>query len=138
MDTDPRVVVRRCFTDVVMRGDFAAADQLLAKDVSFTTANGEVLRGRTEFKRFAEQFRSAFPDIRFDFEEEVVEDGRVCTRYVMRGTFLGTLMGLLPTGNEFAVGGIDTFRVENGQVIEIHACFDTLGQMQQLGVVDKI
>ena len=60
------------------------------------------------------------------------------TRYVMRGTFLGTLMGLLPTGNEFSVRGIDTFRVVDGKVVEIYASFDTLGQMQQLGIVPKL
>ena len=67
---------------------------------------------------------------------EVWLDGeRVCARFIMRGTFLSTVMGLLPTGEEFAVMGIDTFRVVNGKVTEIHASYDTLGQMQQLGVV---
>ncbi len=56
----------------------------------------------------------------------------------MRGTFTTTLMGLLPTGNEFAVRGIDTFRVVDGQVTEIFASYDTLGQMQQLGVMPKL
>lgn len=138
MIADPRTIVRQCFEDVVCRGDMAVADLVLAKDVVFTTVSGDVLRGRGEFKHFAEAFRSAFPDIRFQFEAEVCEGEMVSTRYVMRGTFLGTLMGLLPTGNEFSVRGIDTFRVVDGKVVEIHASFDTLGQMQQLGVVPKI
>ena len=138
MAADVRAIVRKCFEDIVCRGDMAVADEVLAKDVQFTTVSGAVLRGRSEFKHFAEAFRNAFPDIRFEFEEEICDGERVCSRYVMRGTFLGTLMGLLPTGNEFAVRGIDTFRVVDGKVVEIHASFDTLGQMQQLGVVPKI
>ena len=138
MSADPRAVVRRCFEDIICRGDLAVADEVLAPDVAFTTVSGEVLRGPREFKHFAEQLRGAFPDISFDIEEEIVEDGRVCTRYTMRGTFMTTLMGLLPTGKEFAVRGIDTFRVVDGRIVEIHAAYDTLGQMQQLGVVPKI
>lgn len=138
MSADSKAIVRRCFEDVVCRGDMAVADEILAKDVVFTTVSGAVLRGRSEFKRFAETFRDAFPDISFQFEAELCEGELVSTRYVMRGTFLGTLMGLLPTGNEFSVRGIDTFRVVDGKVVEIFASFDTLGQMQQLGVVPKL
>ncbi len=121
-----------------MKGELEVADEVIADDLVFNTANGQVLRGRREFKRFAEQLHGAFPDIRFEIEDEIVEDDRVCTRYVMRGTFLSTLMGLLPTGDEFAVRGIDTFRVKDGKVVEIFASYDTLGQMQQLGVFPKL
>jgi steroid delta-isomerase-like uncharacterized protein len=136
--TDPTSIVRRCFEDIIVRGDIAVADEVLAKDVLFTTVTGAVLRGRREFQHFAEQLRNAFPDISFDIEEEFTDGERVATRYTMRGTFQSTLMGLLPTGEEFAVRGIDTFRVVDGKVVEIHACYDTLGQLQQLGVVPKI
>jgi steroid delta-isomerase-like uncharacterized protein len=138
MTADPREIVRRCFEDIIVRGDIAVADEVLAKDVLFTTVTGAVLRGRREFQHFAEQLRNAFPDISFDMEEEFTDGERVATRYTMRGTFQSTLMGLLPTGEEFAVRGIDTFRVVDGKVVEIHACYDTLGQLQQLGVVPKI
>lgn len=138
MTVDRKAIVRKCFEDVVCRGDMAVADEVLAKDVVFTTVSGAVLRGRNEFKRFAEAFRNAFPDIGFQFEAEICEGDLVSTRYVMRGTFLGTLMGLLPTGSEFSVRGIDTFKVIDGKVVEIFASFDTLGQMQQLGVVPKL
>ena len=56
----------------------------------------------------------------------------------MSGTFQTTLMGLSPNGEQFSVRGIDTFRVVDGRVVEIHASYDTLGQMQQLGVVPKL
>ncbi|HEX9495111.1 MAG TPA: ester cyclase [Candidatus Limnocylindria bacterium] len=133
--TDPIAIARRCFDDIICRGDVAAADEILAPDVLFTTVSGEVLRGRREFLTFAIQLAEAFPDIRFDLEELFTDGERVCVRFVMRGTFESTLMGLLPTGKEFAVTGIDTFRVQGGKVTEIHASYDTLGQMRQLGVV---
>ena len=138
MDTAPKAIVRRVFEDVMSRGDLGAVDELLAKDVVFTTVNGDVLRGRSAFKHFAEQVRTAFPDIRFDIEAELQDGDRVCSRYVMRGTFLSTLMGLPPNGASFAVRGIDIFRVRDGKVDEIHASYDTLGQLQQLGIVPRI
>jgi steroid delta-isomerase-like uncharacterized protein len=135
---DQKAVVRRCFEDIVARGDLAVAEQILADDVVFHTANGAVLRGRREFQHFAQQMREAFPDLRFEIEEEIEDGDHVATRYTMRGTFQSTLMGLLPNGEEFAVQGIDTFRLTGGKVAEIHASYDTLGQMQQLGVVPRI
>ena len=138
MGTDPRAIVRRCFEDIVARGDLAVADQVLADDVVFHTANGTVLSGKREFQHFAQQMREAFPDLRFEIQEEISDGERVATRYTMRGTFQSTLMGLLPNGEEFAVQGIDTFRLKDGKVVEIHASYDTLGQMQQLDVVPKI
>jgi steroid delta-isomerase-like uncharacterized protein len=135
MTADPVAIARRCFDDIICNGDVAAADEVLAPDVTFTTVSGDVLRGRREFLNFADQLREAFPDIRFEFQEAFTDGERVCTRFVMRGTFLSTVMGLLPTGEEFAVTGIDTFRVVDGKVTEIHASYDTLGQMRQLGAV---
>ena len=138
MTADPKAIVRRCFEDIICKGDLAVANEVLAPDVVFTTVSGDVIRGRREFQAFAAQLREGFPDISFEFEEELEDAGHVCTRYVMRGTFMSTLMGLLPTGKEFAVRGIDTFRVVDGKVVEIHASYDTLGQMRQLGVVPKL
>jgi steroid delta-isomerase-like uncharacterized protein len=135
---DPRVIVRRCFEDIVARGDLSVADQVLADDVVFHTANGAVLRGKREFQHFAQQMREAFPDLRFEIQEEIGDGDSVATRYTMRGTFQSTLMGLLPNGEEFAVQGIDTFRLKDGKIAEIHASYDTLGQMQQLEIVPKI
>lgn len=130
--------MRRCFEDIVARGDLAAADELIADDVVFHTANGAVLRGRREFQHFAQQMREAFPDLRFEIHEAIVDGDRVATRYTMSGTFESTLMGLLPNDEPFRVEGIDTFRLQGGRVVEIHASYDTLGQMQQLGIVPKI
>lgn len=138
MAADPIAIVRRCFDDIISKGDLAVADDVLAEDVIFTTVTGEVLRGRRAFQNFAAQLAEAFPDIRFELQEAFTDGERVAMRFVMRGTFLSTLMGLLPTGAEFAVTGIDTFRVVGGRVVEIHASYDTLGQLQQLGVVKKL
>jgi len=132
------VIVRRCFEDIVARGDLSVADQILADDVVFHTANGAVLRGKREFQHFAQQMREAFPDLRFEIQEEIGDGDSVATRYTMRGTFQSTLMGLLPNGEGFAVQGIDTFRLKDGKIAEIHASYDTLGQMQQLEIVPKI
>lgn len=133
--TDAIAVVRRCFEDVIVRGQLDVVDDVLSTDVRFTTVSGEVLVGRRAFRNFADQFRTAFPDIGFDFEEEFTDGEWVSTRYLMHGTFLSTLLGVLPNGNAFKVRGIDTFRVVDGRVTEIFASFDTLGQMRQLGIV---
>ena len=44
-------------------------------------------------------------------------------------------MGIPPTGKEVTMGSIDIVRIEGGQIAERWGEGDTMGMMQQLGVV---
>jgi predicted ester cyclase len=46
-------------------------------------------------------------------------------------------MGMSPTGKSVEIEGIGIDRIANGKVIESWGCWDTLGMMQQLGVVPE-
>jgi hypothetical protein len=50
-------------------------------------------------------YRSAFPDLRITFDEQVAEGDRVVTRWTCRGTHKGELMGVAPTGKQVTVTG---------------------------------
>ncbi len=57
------------------------------------------------------------------------------TRWTASGTHQGELMGIAPTGNRAAVTGITISRIADGKIAEDWVNWDTLGMMQQLGVI---
>src|SRR5689334_16878631 len=80
-------------------------------------------------------YRGAFPDLRFTVEDQIAEGDRVVTRWSARGTNSGSLMGMPPSGRSATVTGISIERIANGKMVETWVNFDTLGMMQQLGVI---
>ena len=53
----------------------------------------------------------------------------------MRGTHTGEFQGIPPTGKQVTMGGISINRFAEGKLAEHWSQFDSLGLMQQLGVV---
>lgn len=83
---------------------------------------------------FVRQLWAAFPDIRWDIQEISACGGSVVARFTVRGTHQGEYMGLPPTGNAFASGGIWWGRIKDNKVVAAREEADVLGMMQQLGM----
>jgi predicted ester cyclase len=62
--------------------------------------------------------QSAFPNITITLEDLVREGDRVVLHGTLRGTHLGEIAGLSPTGKDVAVTVVDLICVENGQFTE--------------------
>jgi len=71
-------------------------------------------------------------------DEQLAEGDLVASRWTGRGTHQGELMGIPPTGKQVTVSGITISRVKNGKVVEEWSNWDTLGMLQQLGVVPEM
>jgi steroid delta-isomerase-like uncharacterized protein len=135
MSPQGKALARRYFEEL-LAGDLALADQIIAADVDFYGPDywGEAIHGREAFKGFVAYLRAAFPDLRFELAEEIADDTRVATRFVLTGTHRGEWQGIPPTGRAVTLPGADIFRIADGQIAEVRVFYDTLGLMQQLGV----
>jgi hypothetical protein len=71
-------------------------------------------------------FRSAFPDLRFEVEIVIAEDQFGCA-VDSSGTHLGAWGAIEPTGRSATFSGVNIFRFENGKVAEIWNHRDDLG-----------
>jgi steroid delta-isomerase-like uncharacterized protein len=91
-------------------------------------------RGREDVVHHIKVFREAFPDITVSIDELVAEGDRVVERVTMRGTHLGTFLGIAPTGRYVEVTGVNVCRVEDGKVAERWGMTDGMGMLQQLGL----
>jgi len=80
-------------------------------------------------------FLTAFPDLYFTVEDLIAEGDEVVARVTMSGTQHGAFMGIPPTGKHVTITGIDINRFVGGKSVEHWVEMDTLGMMQQLGVI---
>ncbi len=78
---------------------------------------------------------SAFPDIHLTIDDMVAEGDKVAVRITMTGTHKGEFMGIPPTNKKVTIWAINIYRIAGGKIVEELGKADTLGLMQQLGVV---
>ena len=95
----------------------------------------ELQRGRDAYKQLVTMFRAGFPDIKMTVEDLVAEGEKVVARWTWHGTNQGEFQGMPPTGKQVTGSGISIHRVADGKIAEAWVNFDTLGMLQQLGVI---
>jgi predicted ester cyclase len=79
---------------------------------------------------------ASFPDMHVQTEDLVAEGDQVVERWTISGSFAGaTFFGAPPNGKKFSVGGISMYRIANGRIVEHWGQMDTMGLMQQLGII---
>jgi steroid delta-isomerase-like uncharacterized protein len=68
--------------------------------------------------------------------EEIFSAGnRVVVRWTGTGTHVGEVNGIPPTGHKIRVDAITIHRLDDGKIAESWEVWDTLGFLQQIGVV---
>ena len=128
-------LVSRIWNDIWNKGDLAVCDAVFSGDyVGHLAGMPGPVCGPAEFRQLVEVYRTAFPDVHLTVQDVFAVGDRVAVRWVSRGTHLGPMMGIPPTGRSIEVMGISIFRIANHKVAEEWEGFDTLGLMQQLGV----
>ena len=128
-------LVRRFYEEVWGGGDVTFASDVFAGDyVRHDLRPAQAEPGAAGQARIAEQFRQAFPDLRWRVDLVLAEDDLVAARWTAAGTNTGSWGGQPPTGRPAEFSGVNIFRFgEHGKVIEIWNHRDDLGLMEQLG-----
>src|SRR5262245_30801922 len=130
-----KAVIRRFYDEVLNKGNLALADEMLSDDfVDRSPVPGQA-SDREGFKQVIAMFHAAFPDVRLRIEDLVMEGDRGVVRDTFTGTQRGELMGIPATDKRVEFGSIHIGRFVGGKVAEHWVVWDTLGMMQQLGVV---
>ena len=125
-------IVQRLFQEV-NNHDVAALMELFSDCIYHSPLVGE-LRGEA-LRQFYASIIEAFPDAERVVEDQFTDDCHVVTRWKTTGTHQGTFMGIAPTGKRVTITGISIHRIAGGKIVEEWQEWDSLGLMQQLGVV---
>ena len=136
MSAENKALSRRLLEEAFNAGNIDVIDELVTTDfVNHDAALPEPMVGPDAAKATISGYRTAFPDLRITIEEQIADDQGVATRWSAKGTHEGDLMGMAPTGKQATVTGITIDRIVDGRIAESWTNWDTLGMLQQLGVV---
>jgi steroid delta-isomerase-like uncharacterized protein len=133
---DNKALVRRLF-DANNQRNWTGYYELIAPDFVFHNASTTV-QGREAYQQYLSMLITVFPDLHYTIEDLIAEGDRVVARYTNQGTQQDTFMGIAPTGKQFTGTGILIYRFANGKYVEGWANYDSLGLVQQLGVVTSM
>jgi len=91
--------------------------------------------GINGFKDTLNNFLTAFPDFKLVTENFISEGDLVATRGYFTGTNKGSFMGAPVTGKKVRAEYIDVWKIKNGKAVENWVQMDSVGIMEQLGLV---
>jgi steroid delta-isomerase-like uncharacterized protein len=129
------MVVGRFLEEVLNQGRFEVANEIVAEDfVELDPLPGQ-RPGREGLVEVVKGLRTAFPDMHWKAEETIASGDKVVTRFTWMGTQKGEFLGIPATGRGVSVKGVVIDRVVDGWMADSRILMDTMGLMQQLGVV---
>ena len=134
-----KAVVRRWFDEVMTQGNISTVDLICMQcHPGFTVINGIVDNpppGMDGVKELVKLFRNAFPDMRFNIEEQIAEGNKVTTRMAIHGTHHGDFMGIPASGKPVSFSAISIWEVADGKLLQERVNWEALGALQQLGTI---
>jgi predicted ester cyclase len=131
---DNKAAVRACFENA-SQGNFDALDDILGPDY---VVHPEGVRGREGLQQMVEGYRNALSGLRVTIDQQFTDGDYVATRFTIRGTHDGELMGTPPTGKDVAFTGITISRCEDGRLAEEWEITDAVGLMGQIGALPEM
>jgi predicted ester cyclase len=143
---DNKEVVGRWFTEFWGKNfDPDVIDELAAPDIRFEYSMHAPCKGRDEVRRFATEFRAAFPDLGFEGTADLIAEGDyVVGQWKGGGTHTGPAftdlpIGSLPenSGKTMRFTGTSVLRVQDGMIAEEVGLDDGVTVLEQLGLIPQ-
>jgi steroid delta-isomerase-like uncharacterized protein len=130
-----KALARRFIEETISQGNMSVANEVVALDyVGHPTPPG-VPPGREGLKQVVTMYRSAFPDMKTTIHDIIAEGDKVVIRMTHSATHKGEFMGIPPTGKSASFGEIAILRFADGKIVEYWGQTDSMGMMQQLGII---
>ena len=141
---DNKAIVGRWFTEFWgTEYNPDVVDELAAPDIRFEYSMHAPRKGREEVRRFAAEFRAAFPDLGFEGTADLIAEGDyVVGQWQGGGTHTGPAFDDLPVGSLPAASGktmrftgTTVLRVRDGLIVEDIGLDDGVTVLKQLGLL---
>jgi steroid delta-isomerase-like uncharacterized protein len=89
-------------------------------------------------RQAALRYFDAYPDLHFTIEKTVVQGDCVVTIWTAKGTHLGYLMGIPPTGRTICVRGTSTLDLAEGKIVSATYIWDVAGMLREIGLLPEL
>ncbi len=122
--------------DGLNRGDISSADDAFAANcVIHINGSPKPDLGLADFKEMLKGMLSAFPDLKFTIEDQVIAGDKYTTQWTAKGTHTGALGDIQPTGKPIQISGLILDRVVEDRVVERWEQWDQTSMLQQIGLM---
>ncbi len=125
-------------TELWNLGDLAQVDEIHTADFVNHDPSRPDVTDLESYKRFIAEVRTSMPDYQVAIQDTIAEEDIVVTRWLGSGTHQGEYVGIPPTGRQATLVGVTIYRFEAGKIAEAWWIYDSLGMMQQLGVIPSM
>lgn len=128
-------LVRRFYDDLCNERRLDLADTLFASDCTFHDPQIPGIKGPAAIAETVKVYQKGVQG-HWKIEDIFASgDDRVTVRWTGTGVHTAEVNGIPPTGKPVRVDAISVFRIADGKIAESWEVWDTLGFLQQLGVV---
>lgn len=117
-------------------GDLVALDELTTTGFCYTLGSQPAM-DREGMANFLRLVRVGFPDWHVDVVASLSDGSLVAVRWQGQATHQGAFRGLPATGRRIAVCGMNFYQIEDGKIAAEWEQMDSLGMLQQLGVIPQ-
>jgi steroid delta-isomerase-like uncharacterized protein len=132
-------LVRRFFDEVCNQQKLNVADELFSSDHKYHDPQAPTGAGPDGVKQVVATYQNAFQKAHWQVLETIVTDNVIVTRWKGIGTnHHKELNGIPATGKSAEIFGTWIHRIANNKIVESFNIWDTLGLLQQLGVVPML
>jgi steroid delta-isomerase-like uncharacterized protein len=131
---------KRFFDEVWNQGKLDVLDEIMTADAQNHDAQNPFtdVKGPEMMKKTVGMYREGFADLNFTVDDLLEDGDKVVARWTATGTNNGPMMGMPATGKTSTSTGMTINRFVDGKVAESWSSWDTLGMLQNLGVVPKM
>ena len=91
--------------------------------------------GMSALREAFPMLKTAFPDIRIELQQQLVEGNRVASHWILTGTHLGTFFGIEATGRAVKYQNIGIATVVDGSIVQYNAESGWLAVLRQIGAL---
>lgn len=130
-----KALVRRTLEEFYNQGNMALADEFFAPDFVNHNPNMPHVHDLAGLKQATQEIRAAFPDNHTTIDDLIAEGEQVVKRSTLVGTHQAEWNGIPATGKRMTISGITIYRIAGGKIAECWWGYDSLGALQQLGVI---
>jgi predicted ester cyclase len=134
---EKKEVIRRLVDEVWNQRASGAVERFFTAHFRNNNPNLPFVTDRNSFAEWVAATRIGFPDVVMHLEMILAEDDFVMTRWTMRGTHLGPVNGIEPSGALLTVSGMTIYRMLGDQVLECWWSIDVYSMLKQIGAFGR-
>ncbi len=131
---DQNKAISRRWREEFDKGNWGIIEELASPEFVMHMP-GDAPMNRDGALQMLQMFYGAFPDLHHIFEDCVAEGEKVALRLKFEGTHTAEFQGIAPTGKPVSISASVVDRIVDGKIVEHWSVMDTMGLMQQLGVI---